>query len=84
MKYSITLLAVALSCLGSLTLAHAEDYPLKKCVVTGDALGGDLGEPIDIHYQGRLVRLCCKSCVKKFNKSPEKYLKELDAAAKAH
>ena len=62
---------------------RADDYPTKKCIVTGDQLGGDMGAPIEIKYNGRLVRLCCKGCVKKFNKEPEKYIKILDAAAKA-
>ena len=62
---------------------RADDYPTKKCIVTGDLLGGDTGTPIEIKYNGRLIRLCCKGCVKKFNKDPEKYVKILDAAAKA-
>lgn len=71
--------------LGTLTAisipAHADDYPIKTCVVTGDAFGGDLGPPIDVTYKGRKVRLCCKSCVKKFNANPEKYVAILDAQA---
>lgn len=59
--------------------AHADDYPIKTCVVTGDAFGGDLGPPIDVNYKGRKVRLCCKSCVKKFNANPDKYMAILDA-----
>ncbi|MEO7932026.1 MAG: hypothetical protein ABIT76_02600 [Chthoniobacterales bacterium] len=60
---------------------HAADYPLKTCVVTGDTFGGDLGPPIEINYKGRLIKLCCKSCVRKFNANPEKYVKILDGAA---
>jgi hypothetical protein len=29
------------------------------------------------------VRLCCKGCVKDFNKNPEKFLKMIDEAAAA-
>jgi len=68
-------------------------YPLATCVVSGDKLeGGDMGEPIDYLYTQkgadgkettRLVRFCCPSCPKKFNKDPEKYLKMIDDAAKA-
>jgi hypothetical protein len=59
-------------------------YPLKTCVVSGEALGGDMGAPVDYVYQGRLVRFCCKGCIKKFNAEPEKFLKMIDdAAAKA-
>ena len=53
-------------------------YPMKTCVVTGDKLEGD---SIDYVYEGRLIRFCCKDCVKDFNKEPAKYLKVLDAAA---
>ncbi len=64
-------------------------YPLKTCVVSGDKLeDGDMGPPIDyIHKEvgkpDRLVRLCCKSCIKKFKQDPAKYLKMIDDAAAA-
>jgi hypothetical protein len=64
-------------------------YPLTKCVVSGDKLeDGDMGPPINHVYKqdgkpDRLVRLCCKGCVKDFNKNPEKYLKIIDDAAAA-
>jgi YHS domain-containing protein len=28
-------------------------------------------------YQGKVIGFCCKSCVKKFNANPEKYMKDL-------
>ena len=67
-------------------------YPLDTCVVSGDKLeGGDMGAPVDYVYKepgkpDRLVRFCCKSCIKDFNKAPAKYLKKIDdaAAAKGH
>ncbi len=59
-------------------------YPLNTCVVSGEKLGGDMGKPVDYLYKGRLVRFCCKGCIKDFNAEPEKYLKKIDdAAAKA-
>ncbi len=71
-------------------LAKAKaEYPLKTCVVSDEAIGGSMGEGIDYVYQqdgkpDRLVRFCCKDCVKDFNKDPVKYLKQIDeAAAKA-
>ncbi len=58
-------------------------YPLQTCVVSGEKLGG-MGEAVNYVYKGRLVRFCCKGCVKDFEKDPAKYLKILDeAAAKA-
>ena len=59
----------------------AKSYPLTTCVVSHDGLGG-MGETVDALYEGRLIRFCCKGCVKSFNKNPDKYLKELDAAKK--
>ena len=63
-------------------------YPLTTCVVSGDELGGDMGEPVDyIHKEDgkpdRLVRFCCKPCIKDFKKDPAKYLKAIDDAMAA-
>ena len=55
-------------------------YPLDTCVVSGEKLGGDMGEPIDRVIGNRLVRFCCPMCVGTFEKDPQKYLKKLDAA----
>ena len=54
-----------------------EDYPLTKCVVMGESLTA-MGKPVAIRYADREVRFCCKACVKKFRKDPEKYLAMLD------
>jgi len=63
-------------------------YPLKTCVVSGEELGGDMGDAIDYIYQqegqpDRLLRFCCKMCVPKFKKDPSKFLKLIDDAATA-
>lgn len=61
-------------------------YPLDSCVVSDDKFdGGAMGKPRNYLYQvsgqpDRLVRLCCKDCVKDFAKDPAQYLKKLDAA----
>lgn len=57
-------------------------YPLRHCVVGGEALGS-MGEPFSFEHAGRLVMLCCKGCLKKFNETPALYLKKLDEAAGA-
>lgn len=54
-------------------------YPLKKCLVTGDALD-EMDERVSTVYKGQTFEFCCKPCLKKFNKNPEKYLKELEKA----
>ncbi|MBN1516969.1 hypothetical protein JXA32_10420 [Candidatus Sumerlaeota bacterium] len=37
-------------------------------------------DAINYLHEGRLIRFCCKGCQADFAKSPEKYLKALDAA----
>lgn len=56
-------------------------YPLTTCMVSGEKLGGDMGKPVDLVVGSRLVRFCCSSCVKDFNKSPATFLKMIDDAA---
>lgn len=61
-------------------------YPLKTCVVSAEEIGGSMGEGIDHVYRqegkpDRLVRFCCKDCLKDFNQEPAKYLKLIDEAA---
>lgn len=76
-------------------LAKAKtSYPTEVCIVSDDKLeGGDMGTPQDFVYRvkgqpDRLVRFCCKDCVKDFNQDPEKYLGRLrqsgDSNAKGH
>ena len=60
----------------------AKSYPLTTCVVSHDEVGGT-SDTVDALYDGRLIRFCCKGCVKSFNKNPEKYLKEIDSAKKS-
>ena len=70
-------------------LAHAKtDYPLRTCLVTGESLAGGMGGPVDYIHKAegqpdRLVRLCCRACLRDFKRSPERYLKRLDAATAA-
>jgi transposase-like protein len=66
---------------------QTKDYPLPTCLISGEKLGGDMGAPIDYLEKGkdgkaspRLVRFCCKSCIKTFQKDSEKYLKMIDEA----
>jgi hypothetical protein len=62
------------------------EYPLTTCSVSGDKLGGDMGDPVDFVYQqpgkpDRLIRFCCKDCIDDFTKDPAKYLQKIDEAA---
>lgn len=48
-------------------------YPFDTCVVSGEKLG-EHGDPVDMVAGGRLVRLCCSGCEKKFNANPSKFI----------
>ncbi len=83
---SITLiLACTLLGAGLISAADAKDtgipasYPLKKCVVSGEDLG-EMGKPVKVTHEGTDVFLCCKSCIKKFNKEPAKFVAQVKAA----
>jgi YHS domain-containing protein len=58
-------------------------YSLQTCIVSGEKLGGEMGQPYAFTYEGQEIKLCCKSCLKDFNKEPAKYLKKLAQAEKA-
>ena len=64
-----------------LVKAVPADYPLKTCLVSKKAYGGEMGDPVELTREGRKIYFCCKGCVKKFNKEPAKFLVELDKAA---
>jgi hypothetical protein len=57
-------------------------YPLQVCLVGGEDLGS-MGKPVSFVYEGREIKLCCKGCEPEFRAEPQKFLKKLDAAAKA-
>lgn len=61
---------------------QGKNYPLTKCPVSGEAYGGDMGEPVDMVYAGRLIRVCCKMCKKDIEKDPAKFIAMADAARK--
>lgn len=82
----VAVAGAAVSLMGVLALAApatqptTRPYALKTCVVSGEKLGGAMGEPVVLKYEGREVRFCCDDCVKDFKKDPAKYLKKLDEA----
>ncbi len=57
------------------------DYPLTTCVVSGEELGGDMGDAIAYEYDGVEVQFCCAGCVKEFKASPDEFLAEVRAAS---
>ncbi|GJM21388.1 MAG: hypothetical protein DHS20C15_13030 [Planctomycetota bacterium] len=59
--------------------AGRASYPLTTCIVSEEPLD----EPAkEILYGTRLVRVCCKGCVKEFHANPPRILAQLDARAK--
>ena len=53
---------------------------LTTCPVSGDKLGGDMGKPFVMVYQGQEVKFCCPMCKKDFDKDPAKYMAKIRAA----
>jgi len=60
----------------------AQAYPIDWCIVSGEKLG-EMGAPVEYDYNGRTIKFCCKSCVKKFEAAPAMYIAKLDSAAAA-
>ncbi len=82
---SLLILAVLAGPLASFaadkTPAKVKSYPLKTCIVSDEKLG-EMGDPYVFTHKGQELKLCCKSCLKDFNKNPDKYLKKLEAKPK--
>ena len=58
-------------------------YPLDTCIVSDEKLGADPGmKPHTFVYEGREVKLCCKSCLKDFKKDSAKFIAKIEAAEK--
>ena len=86
MKHMSVLICTAVAALGVLALSAVEPvkaplkpkpYPLKKCIVTDEALDKDAHSFI---YQGQELKTCCKGCKDDFDAEPAKYLKKLPKA----
>ncbi len=81
-KTIIALLTAAFT--GSLALAESgvpKDYPLKKCPVSDEALGGGKMKAFKVTHEGTDVWLCCKSCKEDFDKDAAKFTKMVKDAA---
>lgn len=60
-------------------LAQKPYYPITDCPISEEPLGS-MGDPIELVHEGRLARLCCKGCVKSFQKTPARYFASIDQA----
>ena len=54
-------------------------YPLTTCIVSDEELGS-MGEPYVFVHEGQEIKMCCKSCKKKFKKDTATYLAKLAPA----
>ncbi|HXF09633.1 MAG TPA: hypothetical protein VN625_02535 [Desulfuromonadaceae bacterium] len=61
--------------------AAVKPYPLKTCIVSGEKLGGDMGEPVTFVYQDQEIKFCCAMCKPKFLNDPNTFLKKINEAA---
>ena len=59
----------------------AKPYPLDKCIVSDEKLG-EMGKPYVFTHNGQEIKLCCKSCLKDFNKNKAKYMAKIEEAQK--
>jgi YHS domain-containing protein len=62
--------------------AQRPTYPLEVCIISGEPLGA-MGARKDVLREGHMVSFCCNDCVKEFDKTPAKYIKQLDEAVVA-
>jgi len=60
----------------------AKPYPLDTCIVSDEKLGGDHGDAYTFVHNGQEFKLCCKPCLKDFDKDPKSYHKKLAKLAK--
>ena len=67
----------------AIVAAQLPDYPMENCVVSGEPLGGEMGDPINHLVGNRLVRLCCNMCKKDLAADPTTFISKLDEAVAA-
>jgi len=76
MKTKIVTLIIAAFATFATCAAEVKPYPSDVCIVSDNKLGS-MGKPVTIVHNGQEVKFCCKPCVAKFNRNPEKYLKKI-------
>ena len=72
----IKLLAISAVLIIAGACASGKPYPLDTCIVTDNELGS-MGDPISYNHNGQEVKFCCKPCIKKFKKDPDRYMKKI-------
>jgi len=77
MKQLKTILAVG-GVMALLAACVTDNYPIKTCIVSGEALGS-MGEPFKYVHEGTTVKFCCEGCLDEFKENPTKFLAKLNA-----
>jgi hypothetical protein len=74
----VTLASVFLvSCAGTTAISgNVKPYPSQDCIVTDNKLGS-MGPVVTKVHGDQEVKFCCKPCVAKFDKDPQRYLSKL-------
>ncbi len=81
MKTTLILCAILTTAFSIAADPAPKPYPLTTCIISGEKLG-TMGKPPVLVVDGQEIQFCCKSCIKDFNKDPQKYLKEIAEKAK--
>ncbi len=79
---ALAFLAAPLTGLSAEEKKKAKPYKLDTCLVSDEKLDS-MGKPYVFTYKDQEIKLCCKGCLKAFNKEPEKFLKKLAETPKA-
>jgi hypothetical protein len=68
-----------------ITATQSKDYPLTTCVVSGEPLDeGDMaGKTFEVIVGNRLLKVCCKGCLRGLKKDPAAALEAVEAGWKA-
>ena len=61
----------------------AKPYKLEKCIVSDEKFEGSDMKPYEFVRDGQTFKLCCKNCLKDFDKDPKKYVAKLAKETKA-
>lgn len=76
------LLSVIIGMSAAADAPQIKPYPLDTCIVSGEKLGA-MGKAVIITREGQEIKLCCKGCIKDFDKDPATFLAKIAAAEKA-
>ncbi|MFN4873814.1 MAG: hypothetical protein ACK5JP_08390 [Akkermansiaceae bacterium] len=76
MKKIPTLLSAAVLASCATGGSNVKPYLADTCIVTDNKLGS-MGTPVTKVYGDQEVKFCCKPCVAKFEKDPQRYLKKI-------